>query len=426
MDKPILDKSFFIDRRSKLLSSLPEASVAFVVSADELPRNGDQAFPFRQNSDLFYLTGIDQEQTILALCPSHPQDKYREVLFIRRSSPELETWVGHKLTKEEAKEISGIETIMWFDEFENILPELMYYTNDVYVSVNENLKYKRYYDDADLRFINRLKFLYPLHNYKRLSPHIINMRLVKTQAELDVIKYAIDLTHRAFERVLKFVRPGVYEYEVEAEIMHEFIRHGVRNVAYLPIIASGKNANVLHYINNDDQCQDGDLLLMDFGAEYLNYAADLTRTIPVNGHFTERQKDVYQAVYQIQRHMIENFIRPGITINEINDKAQELTGEYLVSLGLLKDSEKGDKEKIMQYYPHGLSHFMGLDVHDVGTKDTPLKPGMIITVEPGIYIKEENMGIRLENDVIITEDGTDDLMSSIPLALEQIEQIMQS
>ena len=426
MDKPVLTKDFFVERRRLLLDTLPQDSVAFVVSADELPRNGDQTYPFRQNSDLFYLTGIDQEQTILALCPAHPQEKYREVLFIRRSSPEIETWIGHKLTKEEAQEISGIKTIMWFDEFENHLAELMYYTQDVFVSVNENMKYHRFYNDAELRFIERLKFLYPLHNYRRLGPQLVNMRLVKTQQELEVIKYAINLTREAFLRVLGFVKPGVYEYEIEAEIMHEFIRNGVRNVAYLPIIASGGNANVLHYINNSDKCEAGELLLMDFGAEYLNYAADLTRTVPVEGRFSPRQREVYQAVYEVQRTMIEQYINPGLTINELNDKARRMMGEYLVALGLIKESEKQDTEKIAKYYPHGLSHFMGMDVHDVGTKDTPLQPGMIITVEPGIYIKEEGLGIRLENDVLITDSGTEDLMTDIPLDINEIESLMQS
>ncbi len=426
MYKPVLSKEFYISRRQSLLEELPQNSVAFVVSADELPRNGDQVFPFRQNSDLFYLTGIDQEQTILSLCPAHLQEKYREVLFIRRSSPEIETWIGHKLTKEEAQEISGIKTIMWFDEFEDYLSELMFYADEVYISVNENMKYKRFYNDAELRFIERLKFLYPLHNYRRLGPQLVDMRLVKTPQEIEVIKYAINLTRDAFLRVLGFIRPGVYEYEIEAEIIHEFIRNGVRNVAYLPIIASGANANVLHYINNNSRCESGQLVLMDFGAEYLNYAADLTRTVPVEGRFTQRQRQVYQAVYEVQRMMIEQVIRPGLTINDLNARTQEIMADKLVALGLIKDSQKTDKQIIGGYFPHGLSHFMGIDVHDVGTKDTPLQPGMIITVEPGIYIKEEGLGIRLENDVLITDSGTEDLMADIPLDLEQIESLMQS
>ncbi len=391
-----------------------------------MPRNGDQSFPYRQNSDLFYLTGIEQEQTILAFCPAHPLHKYHEVLFIRRSNPQIETWIGHKLTKQEAKDISGVETIFWFDEFEDQLSELMYYTDSVYISVNENMKYKRFYNDAELRFIDRLKFLYPLHTYKRLNPFIAQMRLVKTDEELAVIRYAIGLTNKAFQRVLKFMRPGIYEYQIEAEIMHEFISHGVRNVAYSSIIASGNNANVLHYIKNNDRCQDGDLVLMDFGAEYFNYAADMTRTIPVNGHFTKRQRQVYQAVYELQRTMIEQIIKPGLTINELNAKARSLMADYLVGLGLIKESEKNDTNKISQYYPHGLSHFMGLDVHDIGTRDEPLRPGMIITVEPGIYIREEGMGIRLENDVLITEDGAEDLMKDIPLEINEVANLMQS
>ncbi len=423
MDKPLFSAETFRRRRQHILKTIPEDSVAFVVSADELPRNGDQAFPYRQSSDLFYLTGISQEQTILALCPAHPKDKFTEVLFLRRSSKDLEKWEGHKLTKEEAARISGIEVknIYWFDEFENYLPELMYYANNVYIATNGNMKYLRFYNDADYRFIERLHFLYPLHNYRRLSPILVDMRLRKDSEELLMIKYAIELTAKAFDRVLKFVRPGVYEYEVEAEIMHEFIRHGVRTVAYESIIASGANACVLHYINNNGVCKDGDLLLMDFGAEYNNYAADLTRTIPVNGKFSQRQLDVYQAVLDVQRQMISEYIKPGVTINELNDKSRELIAEKLVDLDLIKPEEKQDESKVKEYYPHGLSHFMGLDVHDVGTKDTELEPGMVITVEPGIYIDQEGLGIRLENDVLITAEGCEDLMKDIPLDPRDIE-----
>jgi len=431
MSKPFLNKEFFTNRRKELMKRLPKGAVAFVVSADELPRNGDQNFPYRQNSDLFYLTGINQEQTILALSPDHPREKYREMLFIRRSSPEIEKWLGHKLTKEEAEQISGIKTIMWYDEFEDILPELMFYSDQVFISVNENLKYRRFYNDSDLRFIERLRFLYPVHNYRRLGQVLSRMRMVKEPQEIEVIKYAIELTAKAFERVLKFVRPGVYEYEVEAEIMHEFIRHGVRQVAYQPIIASGKNACVLHYIYNNMVCRDGELLLMDFGAEYLNYAADLTRTIPVSGKFSARQLDVYNAVLDVQRTMIKRYIKPGVTINELNQKAQDLIGERLVDLGLLKREELSQEPEkrqkaIKQFYPHGLSHFLGLDVHDVGTKDIPLEPGMIITVEPGIYIDKEGIGVRIENDVLITKRGNVDLMADIPSEPDEIERLLKN
>ena len=426
MKTPILDQIFFKDRRRELLKRLPSNSLAFVISADELPRNGDQRYPFRQNSDLFYLTGISQEQTILALCPAHPQEKFHEVLFIRQSNPQIETWLGHKYTKEEAQQITGIKTIFWYHEFEAYLSEFMYYTNNVFISVNENMQYRRFYNDAEYRFIEKLKFLYPLHNYNRLGPLLTQLRLKKQKQELEVIKYAIFITHKAFKRILNFVKPGVYEYEIEAEIMHEFIRHGIRNVAYLPIIASGSNANVLHYIKNNSLCKSRELLLMDFGAEYLNYAADLTRTIPVNGRFTQRQKEVYQVVYNVQRQMIERVIKPGITINQINKYAEKLIADGLVALGLIKETEKENLKKIKEFYPHGLSHFLGLDVHDVGSKDIPLEPGMVITVEPGIYIKKEGLGIRLENDVLITEKGTDDLMKDIPLTIEQIEEVMNS
>ncbi len=430
MDVPKLTKDFFIERRRLLLEQLPDDALVFAVSADQLPRNGDQTFRFRQNSDLFYLTGISQEQTILALAPNHPNPKLREALFIRRTSPEIEKWEGHKLTKDEAKEISGVENIYWYDQFEGFLPDYMFYVQDVYISINENHGYKRFYDDSEMRFINRLKFLYPLHTYRRLGQILVPMRMKKTEEELGVIKYAIDLTAKAFDRVLKFMRPGVKEYEVEAEIIHEFWRHGVRTVAYESIIASGKNACTLHYIYNNSVCESGQLVLMDFGAEYLNYAADLTRTIPVDGRFSPRQRDVYQAVLDVQRTMMKEYIKPGITINELNDKSRDLIGERLVDLGLLTNEDlqkpREEKEKaIKKYYPHGLSHFMGLDVHDVGNKFIPLEPGMIITVEPGIYIDDEGLGIRLENDVLITEDGNTDLMENIPLDMDLLEDLMK-
>jgi len=425
MDKPKLNRDFFAKKRKELLQLLEPQSTAFVVSTDQLPRNGDQTFPFRQNSDLFYLTGIDQEQTILALCPEHPNPAYREVLFIRRSSKQTEVWEGHKLTQEEAKEISGINNIHWFDTFESILPELMYYSQNIYISENSNFRYQRFYDDSYLRFIKRLQFLYPLHNYKRLSNLITKLRLIKSKEELDVIKYAIELTNQAFLRVLKFIRPGVCECEIEAEITHEFIRNGVRNHAYMPIIASGKDNNVLHYIFNNKVCQENDLVLMDFGAEYLNYAADLTRTVPVSGRFSKRQKQVYNAVLDIQQQMIKS-IKPGQTINRINKEADRLTSEKLIELGLIDKNEVNELEKIKKYFPHGLSHFMGLDVHDVGTKDTQFEPGMVITVEPGIYIEEEGFGVRIENDILITEQGTEDLMKNIPSNSEEIELLMNA
>ena len=427
--QPVLTKSFFSSRREKLLEQIPINSVVFVVSADQLPRNGDQSFPYRQSSDLFYLTGINQEQTILVLNPNHPKESLREVLFIRKSSPELEKWQGHKLTKDEAREISGVKTVFWYDQFEDFLPEFMYYVDNVFVGTNDNLGYKRFYNDAELRFIERLRFLYPLHNFQRLGRMLTNMRLIKTKEELEIIKYAIWLTGKAFERVLHFIKPGVMEYQIEAEIIHEFLRHNVRNVAYQSIIASGKNACVLHYINNNSVCKEGDLVLMDFGAEYLNYAADLTRTVPVSGKFTDFQKDVYQAVLDVQRTMIAKYVKPGTTIEVLNNKTRKLMGEKLVELGLLEKSVLSEpqevfEQKVKKYFPHGLSHFMGLDVHDVGTKNTVLQPGMIITVEPGIYIDDMELGIRLENDVLITEDGNVDLMADIPIEADEIESIM--
>ena len=428
MKKQLLDSNVFKINRKKITSELLPQSVAFVNSNDELPRNGDQNYYFRQNSDLFYLTGINQEKTLLLFCPEHPNEKYREILFIRKADKKLETWQGHKLTKDEAKEISGVENIKWLGELENILTDLMFYSENVYLSTNENLGYKRFFNDRDFRFINKLKFQFPLHNYKRLSPIIIKHRLIKEPQEIKIIKQACKITKNALLRVLKFVKPGVKEYEIEAEITHEFIKNNAKCHAYQPIIASGKDSCILHYIYNNKVCQKNDILLMDFGAEYKNYAADLTRTIPVNGKFTKRQKEVYQAVLNVQKQAIKLMV-VGKTINSYNKEVGKIMETELIKLGLLKNEEiknqNPDFPLYKKYYLHGTSHFMGLDVHDVGTKDTIFKAGMLLSCEPGIYIPEENLGIRLENDILITETGQEDLMRDIPIEIDEIEKIMK-
>jgi len=423
-----LKSDFFKTNRAKIFKHIPKNSIAFVVSADELPRSGDQTFKYHQNQNLYYLTGINQEQTILMLNPSHPNKQNREILFIRQANKLDEIWEGHKLTIEQAKEISGIENVKFITTFDSIINDLTYYANEFYISTNENLKYNRFYNDADFRFIEKLKKQFPLHKLNRLSPIITKNRLVKSDEEIELIKISIKITKEAFLRVLKFVKPNVGEYEIEAEITHEFIRKQAKNHAYLPIIASGNDNNILHYTENNKICNSGELILMDFGAEYKNYAADMSRTIPVNGVFSDFQKKVYNSVLFVQNEA-KKLMKPGMTINKWNKEVAEIMEDQLLKLGLLTNddinNQNPDWPAYKKYFMHGTGHFMGLDVHDVGTNDTPWQAGMILTNEPGIYIEEKNFGIRLENDILITKDGNIDLMADIPIKIEEIEELMK-
>lgn len=422
-----LERELFIANRKKLAALLQAKSLAFINANDEMPRNGDQYYPFRQNSDLFYLTGISQEKTLLLLCPDSPSNKLKEVLFILQPNEKMEAWFGHKLTKKEASEISGIQTVKFLDELEGILSELMGYSINVYLNTNEYPKFRPEVISRDLRFTEKIKDDYPTHTYMRLAPLLTKFRLQKEEEEIEQIRNACRLTGLTFDRILKFVRPGVHEYEVHAEMSHEFTRH-LSQFAYPPIIASGKNALVLHYTSNKDMCQDGDLLLMDFGAEVNNYASDCTRTIPVNGKFTERQRSCYEAVLRVQHKAREIYI-VGNTIDNINKEVEKFMQKELIGIGLLTKQEMKDKEtskaKSLKYMMHGIAHFMGLDVHDVGSKYEPLKPGMVLTCEPGLYITEEKIGIRIENDILITKDGPVDLMEHIPSDPDVIEKMMK-
>ncbi len=430
-----IPSELFVRNREKLLQMIKPNSVVLVCGNDESPRSGDQFFTYRQNPDLFYLTGIDQERTILMLAPEHPNPKYREILFLVYGDKTMETWYGHKFTEEEAKKISGAKTVKWLSEFDSILGDVMQHVEFVYMNTNENPRFSTSVPYKDLRFISQVKNRFPLHEYKRVAPLITKLRLKKDEKEVEVIQNACKITNDAFHRVLKFMRPGVMEYEIEAEITHEFLRQGASGHAYSPIIASGRNACILHYPDNDKPCLDGDLILLDFGAEYGNYAADTTRTIPVNGKFSPRQRQVYEAVLRVMKQAI-NLMVPGKTINSLNLEVDALITDELVNLGLLKAEEvaKERKEKpnlerekklAFKYFMHGNSHFMGLDVHDVGSKDTPFEPGMLLSCEPGIYIPEENIGIRLENDILITDGKPIDLLASEPIEPDDIEALMR-
>ncbi|MCX7767596.1 MAG: aminopeptidase P N-terminal domain-containing protein [Flavobacteriales bacterium] len=423
-----LPVELFRDGRERLRRRLPEKAIAILVSADEMPRSADQTYPYRPNPDLFRLCGIDQEETILVICPEAHQIHHREILFIRESNPEIAIWEGHKLTKEEARAISGIDTVYWTSEFEQVCHELIIRSEFIFLALNENIRARTQVPGAEQRFAWRIREKYPLHQYGRLGPIMDEIRAIKHPAEVDVIRKACQITGQAFERVLRFVRPGVREYEVEAEIIHEFIRLGAQGHAYQPIIASGPNACVLHYNANSAVCEDGHLLLLDFGAEYAHYASDLSRTIPVNGRFTPRQKAVYEAVMRVMNHA-KSLLRPGTLYSEYEKEVGACMTEELIGLGLLQKEEvaRQDPQKPLykKYFMHGTSHFLGLDVHDSGNRDFPMAAGMIFTCEPGIYIPEEGLGIRLENDILLTDHGPVDLMAHIPLLPDDIEKAMQ-
>ncbi|MCS6916440.1 MAG: aminopeptidase P N-terminal domain-containing protein [Chitinophagales bacterium] len=418
----------FSANRRRLADLLPPNSLAILLSNDVYPRSADGHYPFRQDADLFYLTGIDQEDTFLLLYPDCPREDLREVLFLRRTNETIAIWEGPKLTQPEARERSGIQAIKWNDEFEGIVNIVMCYAENVFLNLNEHDRLVNQVPYRSLRFARELKERFPLHQYRRLAPLMHQLRSIKAPAELELIGKAIAITEKAFRRVLSFIRPGVMEYEIEAEITHEFLRNAATGHAYQPIIASGKNACVLHYINNDQQCRDGDLVLMDFGAEYANYAADLTRTVPVNGRFTPRQRQVYDAVLRVM-HQAKKLLRPGTNLHEFNTKlVGEIMQEELLRLGLLQADEVKNQNPenpvYKKYFMHGTSHYLGLDVHDVGYRFATLKPGMVFTCEPGIYIPEEGLGIRLENNILVTDGEPVDLMAGIPLEADEIEELM--
>jgi Xaa-Pro aminopeptidase len=396
-----------------------------------MPTNSDGTMRFRQNSDLFYLTGVDQEETILVLCPDFPDERYHEVLFLRETNEHIATWEGHKLTKEEARALTGIKTVLWTSEFNKWFHTMMVMgdTQFVYLNTNDHYRADVVVESREARFVKWCKEKYPLHQYERLAPIMHKLRSVKSKVEIALLQKACDITEKAFRRVLKFVKPGVMEYEIEAEYAHEFLRNGSRGFAYEPIIASGANTCVLHYIENNKRCADGDLLLLDVGAEYANYNADLTRTIPVNGKFSPRQREVYKSVLHVQREAMK-ILEPGVLYYEYHKEIQKITESELIKLKLIDkhDVKNQDKSKplFMKYFMHGTSHQLGLDVHDVGSMYHKMKEGQVWTVEPGIYISEEGLGVRIENNVVIRKKGVLDLMANIPVEIEEIESIMNS
>jgi Xaa-Pro aminopeptidase len=422
-----LDGSMFMDSRKNFAAAMQSKSLAIFVSNDIMPTNADGSMGFKQNSDLFYLSGIDQEDTILVVFPDAKDGKQKEILFIKETSELIAIWEGAKLNKDQAKALSGVGTIFWHHEFEKIMKPLFLQTDVIYLNSNEHARRYINTETAQDRFNKDILSRFPLHRFERSAPIMHRLRSIKHPAEVELIRQACDITEKGFRRLLSFIKPGVWEYEIEAELIHEFIRNRSNGFAYSPIIASGENACVLHYVENNKQCMDGDVILLDVAAEYANYASDLTRCVPVNGKFSERQKEVYNAVLRVHRAAAKLLI-PGQTFTNYNKTVGDLMTEELIRLGLLTQEEVNNQREdwpaYKKYFMHGTSHFLGLDVHDVGFFDEPMQAGMVFTVEPGIYIPEEKLGIRIENNYLITANGQEDLMKNIPIEVEEIEALM--
>jgi Xaa-Pro aminopeptidase len=424
-----LSSSFYKNTRQRLFKLMEPGSVAILHSADIYPSSADGVRPFRQQTDLLYLSGIDQEESVLVLFPDAPDPKLREMLFVKETSEHIAIWEGEKLTKEQATKLSGVENVHWLSELPRLLNEAVFAADNIYLVTNEHLRASTEVQTRTDRAIEQYRQQYPLHQYKRLAPLLHQLRAIKQPEEIAALQEACNITEAAFRRILAFVRPGVWEFEIEAEIMHEFLRSRSRGFAYDPIIASGANACVLHYIANESQCKAGELILFDIGAEYANYAADLSRTIPVSGRFTDRQKAVYNAVLRVQKEAIK-LLQPGNNITQYHKQVGELMEKELVDLGLLNAKEVAQQNPAQplykKYFMHGTSHHLGLDVHDYGSRHVPFEEGMVFTCEPGIYIREEGIGVRIENDVVITRNGTNDLMQNIPREAEEIEELMNA
>lgn len=423
-----LPAQLFVDNRKRFVKEMLPNSIAIFNSNDEVPSNGDALYRFQQNSDLYWLCGIEQEDTMVILFPDCPDPKYKEVLVLVRPQELKEKWDGKRLRANEATELCGIKTIVWLDSLDALLQTWIHLADTVYLNTNENDRKATSIVARDYRYIQQFRERYPLHHVERSAKIMRKLRAIKTKLEVAVTQQAIDITEKAFRRLLQFIKPGVMEYEIEAELVHEFLRNRARGEAYGSIIASGDRARTLHYVSNNNECKDGELILMDFGANYGGYAADLTRTVPVNGKFTPRQLDVYNACLAIHDYA-KSILKPGITIVDYTDKVGAEATKQFLKLGLLKkeDVKNEDKENraYRKYLYHGISHHLGIDVHDLGTRVEPIQPGMLFTVEPGIYIEEEQMGVRIENNLWITKGGNVDLMKNIPIKAAEIEQLMK-
>ncbi len=422
-----IKKDLYIDNRKNFSKHLKPNSLALFVSNDILPTNGDGSLGFIQNSDLLHLSGVDQEDTILLIYPDAKDGKQKEILFIKETSELIAIWEGAKLTKQQATDVSGIINIMWFHEFEKTFKAIGFQAEHFYLNSNEHTR--RYIDmeTAEMRFNKKIMAQFPLHHIERSASIMHRIRSIKHPIEIELMQQACNITEKGFRRLLSFTKPGVMEYEIEAELIHEFVRNRSRGFAYGPIIASGGNACVLHYVENNKECKNGDVILLDVAAEYGNYASDMTRCIPVSGKFTKRQREVYDAVLRVMKGAAA-ILKPGNTFEKYNAAVGDMMTRELIQLGLITEEDVKNQNPAWpaykKYFMHGTSHFIGLDVHDVGFFAEPMQVGMAFTIEPGIYIPEENLGIRLENNYIITATGNNDLMKNIPLEADEIEALM--
>ena len=425
-----LTASVYIKNRKHFVNALEPRSLAIFNSNDIYPTGADSTLPFEQHRDLFYLCGIDQEESILLLFPDAFEKKHKEILFVRETNEHIAVWEGAKLTKKQARELSGIETVYWLREFNRVFQQLSTQCDCFYFNTNEHYRQAVETQTREDRFIAWCKKTYPAHRVGKSNPILQKLRAVKAPEEINQIRQACDITEKGFRRILSFIKPGVWEYEIEAELAHEFIRNRSKGFAYTPIIASGQNANVLHYIENNKQCKEGELILMDVAAEYGNYSSDLTRTVPVSGKFTSRQKEVYESVLKVKKEATKLLV-PGTIWKEFHVEVGKLMTSELLKLGLLNkvdiQNESSEKPAYKKYFMHGTSHHMGLDTHDYGLLHLPMEANMVFTVEPGIYIPEEGFGVRLEDDVVIQSKGEPhNLMDSIPIEIEEIETLMNA
>ena len=425
-----IENSLNISNRRKFSSNMEKGTLAVFNSNDIYPISADSTIPFQQHRDILYLSGVDQEESILVIFPNCSNEKHREVLFLRETNEHIAIWEGEKLTKEEAFKVSGIKTVYWLNQFETIFKQMMAEAKGIYINTNEHLRANTEVETREDRFIKKLRMDYPAHQVHKSAPIMHSIRSVKEQVEIDLMQKACKITEAGFRRLLKFIKPGVWEYEIEAELAHEFLRNRSKGFAYTPIVASGKNACVLHYIENNKQCHDGDVILLDVGAEYANYSSDLTRCVPVNGRFTDRQKKVYNAVLSVKKQA-EQLLVPGTIMAEYHKEVGRIMEGELIKLGLIDSTDiknqNPDWPAYKKYFMHGTSHFLGLDTHDVGLWSEPIRAGMVFTCEPGIYIPEEGLGIRLEDDLVVMANGAPfNLMRDIPLEADEIEELMNS
>jgi Xaa-Pro aminopeptidase len=425
-----IDRDLYIKNRAKFTSQMKPNSIAVFNSNDIYPVSADSTLPFAQHRDILYLSGVDQEESILLLFPDAPYENLKEILFLKETNEHIAIWEGEKLTKERAFEVSGVKTVIWLHDFHKTLKEIMTYAETMYINTNEHYRAVIETETREARFVNWWKVNYPAHKVEKSNPILQRIRSVKESEEIDLIQKACDITEKGYRRILNFVKPNVMEYEIEAEFAHEFLRNRSKGFAYTPIIASGNNANVLHYIENNQQCKAGDLVLLDVGAEYANYSSDMTRMVPVSGRFSDRQKEVYNAVLRVKNEATK-MLAPGTFWKQYHIEVGKIMTSELLGLGLIDkadvQNENSDWPAYKKYFMHGTSHHMGLDTHDYGLLHEPMQANMVFTVEPGIYIPAEGFGIRIEDDMVIQEKGEAfNLMRNIPIEVEEIESIMNS